>query len=107
MRLALSWLACAAVARAARHLTPAQRDAFFEDGLVVLGTMLDEADVAAIEVEYDRFMSGIHADVMGKVLTRCRNSCRLIDGVDIDGRPRRTSPTCPSPSGHHLISGAS
>ena len=72
MRLAWSWLACAvAVARAA-HLTPAQRDAFFEDGLVVLGKLLDEAAVAAIEVEYDRFMSGIHADVMGKVLTRCR-----------------------------------
>ena len=69
MRLALSWLACAAVARAARHLTPAQRDAFFEDGLVVLGKLLDEAAVAAIEVEYDRFMSGIHADVMGKDFT--------------------------------------
>ena len=55
-------------ARAA-HLTPAQRDAFFEDGLVVLGKLLDEAAVAAIEVEYDRFMSGIHADVMGKVKT--------------------------------------
>ena len=49
MRRAWSWLACAAAARAA-HLTPAQRDAFFEDGLVVLGTMLDEAAVAAIEV---------------------------------------------------------
>ena len=71
MRLAWSWLACAVAARAA-HLTPAQRDAFFEDGLVVLGKLLDEAAVAAIEVEYDRFMSGIHADVMGKVLTRCR-----------------------------------
>ena len=68
---ALSWLACAAAARAG-HLTPAQRDAFFEDGLVVLGKLLDEAAVAAIEVEYDRFMSGIHAVVMGKVLTRCR-----------------------------------
>ena len=69
MRLALSWLACAAVARAARHLTPAQRDAFFEDGLVVLGKLLDEADVAAIEVEYDRFMSGVHAEEMGKDFT--------------------------------------
>ena len=48
MRLAWSWLACAvAVARAA-HLTPAQRDAFFEDGLVVLGKLLDEAAVAAL-----------------------------------------------------------
>ena len=69
---AWSWLACAAAAARAAHLTPAQRDAFFEDGLVVLGKLLDEAAVAAIEVEYDRFMSGIHADVMGKVLTRCR-----------------------------------
>ena len=69
MRLAWSWLACAAVARAARHLTPAQRDAFFEDGLVVLGKLLDEAAVAAIEVEYDRFMSGIHAEEMGKDFT--------------------------------------
>ena len=65
---ALSWLACAAAARAG-HLTPAQRDAFFEDGLVVLGKLLDEADVAPIEVEYDRFMSGVHADVMGKDFT--------------------------------------
>ena len=70
LRRAWPWLACVAVAGAA-HLTPAQRDAFFEDGLVVLGKLLDEAAVAAIEVEYDRFMSGIHADVMGKVLTRC------------------------------------
>ena len=69
MRRAWSWLACAtAVARAA-HLTPAQRDAFFEDGLVVLGKLLDEAAVAAIEVEYDRFMSGIHAEEMGKDFT--------------------------------------
>ena len=68
MRLAWSWLACAIAARAA-HLTPAQRDAFFENGLVVLGKLLDEADVAAIEVEYDRFMSGIHAEEMGKDFT--------------------------------------
>ena len=69
MRRAWSWLACiTAVARAA-HLTPAQRDAFFEDGLVVLGKLLDEAAVAAIEVEYDRFMSGIHAEEMGKDFT--------------------------------------
>ena len=68
MRLAWSWLACGVAARAA-HLTPAQRDAFFENGLVVLGKLLDEADVAAIEVEYDRFMSGVHADVMGKDFT--------------------------------------
>ena len=62
-RRAWSWLACAVAAARAAHLTPAQRDAFFEDGLVVLGTMLDEAAVAAIEVEYDRFMSGVHAEV--------------------------------------------
>ena len=68
MRRAWSWLACAIAARAA-HLTPAQRDAFFENGLVVLGKLLDEADVAAIEVEYDRFMSGIHAEEMGKDFT--------------------------------------
>ena len=68
LRRAWSWLACAGAARAA-HLTPAQRDAFFEDGLVVLGTMLDEAAVAAIEVEYDRFMSGVHAEEMGKDFT--------------------------------------
>ena len=68
LRRAWSWLACAAAARAG-HLTPAQRDAFFEDGLVVLGKLLDEAVVAAIEVEYDRFMSGVHADVMGKDFT--------------------------------------
>jgi len=71
LRRTWSWLACAAAVAGAAHLTPAQRDAFFEDGLVVLGKLLAEADVAAIEVEYDRFMSGIHADVMGKVLTRC------------------------------------
>ena len=65
---AWSWLACAAAVAGAAHLTPAQRDAFFEDGLVVLGKLLDEAAVASIEVEYDRFMSGIHTDVMGKVL---------------------------------------
>ena len=53
----------------AAHLTPAQRDAFFEDGLVVVGKLLDEAAVAAIEVEYDRFMSGIHAEEMGKDFT--------------------------------------
>ena len=69
---AWTWLACATAAARAAHLTPAQRDAFFEDGLVMLGKLLDEAAVAAIEVEYDRFMSGIHADAMGKVLTRCR-----------------------------------
>ena len=57
-----------AVARAA-HLTPAQRDAFFEDGLVVLGKLLDEAAVAEIEVEYDRFMSGVRAEEMGKDFT--------------------------------------
>ena len=68
MLRAWSWLACAAAARAA-HLTPAQRDAFFEDGLVVLGKLLDEAAVAAIEVEYDRFMSGVHAEAMGKDFT--------------------------------------
>ena len=68
MRRAWSWLACAIAARAA-HLTPAQRDAFFENGLVVLGKLLDDADVAAIEVEYDRFMSGIHAEEMGKDFT--------------------------------------
>ena len=56
--------------RARRHLTPAQRDAFFEDGLVVLGKLLDEAAVAAIEVEYDRFMSGIHAGGDGERLHR-------------------------------------
>jgi len=72
MRRAWSWLACITAIARAGHLSPAQRDAFFEDGLVVLGKLLDEAAVAAIEVEYDRFMSGIHADVMGKVLTRCR-----------------------------------
>ena len=66
---AWSWLACAAAVAGAAHLTPAQRDAFFEDGLVVLGKLLDEAVVAAIEVEYDRFMSGVHADVMGKDFT--------------------------------------
>ena len=69
LRRALSWLACAAAVAGAAHLTPAQRDAFFEDGLVVLGKLLDEADVAPIEVEYDRFMSGVHADVMGKDFT--------------------------------------
>ena len=69
MRRAWSWLACAVTAARAAHLTPAQRDAFFEDGLVVLGKMLDEADVAAIEVEYDRFMSGIHAEEMEKDFT--------------------------------------
>ena len=68
MRLAWSWLACGVAARAA-HLTPAQRDAFFEDGLVVLGKLLDEAAVAAIEVEYVRFMSGLHAEEMGKDFT--------------------------------------
>ena len=104
MRRVWSWLACiTAVARAA-HLTPAQRDAFFEDGLVVLGKLLDEAAVAAIEVEYDRFMSGIHADVMGKVLTRCPV---MIDGVEIDGRSRRTSRTCPSRLGLRSMSGLS
>jgi len=66
---AWSWLACAAAAARAAHLTPAQRDAFFEDGLVVLGKLLDEAAVAVIEVEYDRFMSGIHAEEMGKDFT--------------------------------------
>ena len=68
LRRAWSWLGCAIAARAA-PLTPAQRDAFFEDGLVVLGKLLDEAAVAAIEVEYDRFMSGIHAEEMGKDFT--------------------------------------
>ena len=86
LRRAWPWLACVAGVAGAAHLTPAQRDAFFEDGLVVLGKLLDEAAVAAIEVEYDRFMSGIHADVMGKVLTRCPV---MIDGVEIDGRSRR------------------
>jgi phytanoyl-CoA hydroxylase len=66
---AWSWLACATAAARAAHLTPAQRDAFFEDGLVVLGKLLDEDAVAAIEVEYDRFMSGIHAEEMGKDFT--------------------------------------
>ena len=83
MRLAWSWLACAIAARAA-HLTPAQRDAFFEDGFVVLGKLLDEADVAAIEVEYDRFMSGIHAEEMGKDFTDMSKpfpARRLISGV--------------------------
>ena len=69
MRRAWAWLACAAAVAGAAHLTPAQRDAFFEGGLVVLGKLLAEADVAAIEVEYDRFMSGIRADVMGKDFT--------------------------------------
>jgi ectoine hydroxylase-related dioxygenase (phytanoyl-CoA dioxygenase family) len=69
MRRAWSWLACATAAARATHLSPAQRDAFFEDGLVVLGKMLDDAAVAAIEVEYDRFMSGIHAEEMGKDFT--------------------------------------
>ena len=68
-RRAWSWLACAVAAARGAHLTPAQRDAFFEDGLVVLGKMLDEDAVAAIEVEYDRFMSGIHAEEMGKDFT--------------------------------------
>ena len=69
MRRVWSWLACVTAVARAGHLTPAQRDAFFEDGLVVLGKLLDEAVVAAIEVEYDRFMSGVHADVMGKDFT--------------------------------------
>mgnify|MGYP001372304559 FL=1 len=69
LRRAWSWLACAAAVAGAAHLTPAQRDAFFEDGLVVLGKLLDEAAVAAIEVEYDRFMSGIHSEEMGKDFT--------------------------------------
>ena len=64
-----SWLACAAAVAGAAHLTPAQREAFFEDGLVVLGKLLDEAAVAAIEVEYDRFMSGVRAEEMGKDFT--------------------------------------
>ena len=73
MRRVWSWLACVTAVARAGHLTPAQRDAFFEDGLVVLGKLLDEAAVAAIEAEYDRFIGGVHAEVMGKVLTRCRN----------------------------------
>jgi len=50
-------------------LTDAQRSEFFENGLVSLGRVLSEADVAAIEVEYDKFMAGEHAAVMGKDFT--------------------------------------